>query len=157
MSQAPKGEAHARALARLGAVQALYQMDVAGSDIADVLAQFEADRLGRDGDGNRIGNADLRFFKDLVAGVLREQARIDPDIDAHLAKGWRLNRLDSTLRAILRGGAYELHGRPDVPARVVIDQYVQLAHAFFEGEESKVVNAVLDRIARETRAAELAK
>ena len=152
-----RGErARARSLARLGAVQALYQMDLAGTDLADVCAEFEAHRLGRDVDGNEIGPADAAFFRDLVTGVVREQSKLDPDIDRHLAEGWRLTRIDSTLRAILRAGAYELGHRRDVPVRVVLDEYVELAHAFFDGDEPGVVNGLLDRIARRVRAEELA-
>ena len=87
----------------------------------------------------------------IVEGVVREQLRIDPLVDQHLAEGWRLNRVDSILRAILRAGAYEILLRDDVPARVVISEYIDLAHAFFEGDEPKVVNGILDKIARSAR------
>ena len=150
------GRAKARSLARLGAIQALYQMDLAQTDMGDICAEFEAHRLGRDAEGNEIGTADADFFRDLVTGVVREQRKLDPVIDRHLAEGWRLTRIDSTLRAILRVGAYELSFRRDVPVRVVLDQYVELAHAFFDGEEPGVVNGVLDRIARRVRADEFA-
>lgn len=146
----------ARSLSRLGAVQALYQMDMAGTGITDLCDEFEAHRLGRDIEGNEIGEADASFFRELVIGVVREQRAIDPEINSHLASGWLLTRLDSTLRAILRAGAFELRFRPDVPARVVLDEYVELAHAFFEGDEPGVVNAVLDKIARDSRRSELA-
>lgn len=150
------GRARARYLARLAAIQALYQMDLAETDMGAVCAEFEAHRLGRDAEGREIGPADAGFFRDLVAGVVHEQRRLDPDIDRHLAEGWRLTRIDSTLRAILRAGAYELSFRRDVPARVVLDQYVELAHAFFDGEEPGVVNGVLDKIARRARGDEFA-
>ena len=90
-------------------------------------------------EGPQYCEAELEFFRDIVEGVVREQLRIDPLIDRHLAEGWRLNRVDSILRAILRAGTYEMLMRKDVPARVVITEYVDLAHAFFEGEEPKVV------------------
>lgn len=150
------GGAKARSRARLGAVQALYQMDLAGTGLADIFSDFEAHHLGRDGEGNAVGDADSAFFRDLVSGVVREQRGIDPDINLHLAEGWQLTRIDATLRAILRAAAYELAFRADVPARVVLDEYVELAHAFFDGEEPKVVNGVLDSIARKWRADELA-
>ena len=146
----------ARSLSRLGAVQALYQMDMAGTGITDLCDEFEAHRLGRDIEGNEVGEADAGFFRDLVVGVVREQRAIDPEINSHLASGWLLTRLDSTLRAILRAGAFELRFRPDIPARVVLDEYVELAHAFFESDEPGVVNAVLDKIARDARRSELA-
>jgi len=148
--------AKARSFARLGAIQALYQMDLAETDMSEVCAEFEAHRLGRDAEGKEIGPADAAFFRDLVTGVVREQRRLDPDIDRHLAEGWRLTRIDSTLRAILRAGAFELGYRRDVPVRVVLDEYVELAHAFFAGEEPGVVNGVLDKIARRVRADEFA-
>jgi N utilization substance protein B len=89
--------------------------------------------------------------------VVREQLRIDPLVDRHLAEGWRLNRVDSILRAILRAGAYEMLMRKDVPPRVVITEYVDLAHAFFDGEEPKVVNGILDRLGHEERPQEFAR
>ena len=82
---------------------------------------------------------------------MREQLEIDPLIDQQLAEGWRLTRVDSILRAILRAGVYELMFRDDVPARVVITEYIDIAHAFFAGDEPKVVNGVLDRLGHKIR------
>lgn len=143
-----------RSAARLAAVQALYQMDMAGTDVNDVMVQFARHRLGQEIEGDRYVEADEAFFRDVVSGVVREQRRIDPLLDAQLAQGWRLARIDSILRAILRSAAYEILARSDIPARVVINEYVDVAHAFFEGEEAKVVNGVLDQIARRLRAEE---
>lgn len=140
--------------ARLAAVQALYQMDLAGTDVNDVVAEFAAHRFDPEGDEDGPRSVDPAFFSDILTGVVREQRRIDPLLAGHLAQGWRLARLDSTLRAILRSAAYEILHRPDVPARVVINEYVDVAHAFFEDEEPKVVNGILDRFARAMRAAE---
>ncbi len=84
-----------------------------------------------------------------MLGVVREQLEIDPLVARHLAKGWRLARIDSILRAILRAGAYELHQRPDIPAKVIINEYLDVAHAFFGGDEPRVVNGILDSVARE--------
>ena len=147
----------ARSAARLAAVQALYQMDMTAIDMREVIAEFEAHRLGKEVEGGKYCEAEAAFFRDIVEGVVREQRRIDPLIDQHLAEGWRLNRLDSILRAILRAGAYEMLKRPDVPARVVITEYVDLAHAFFEGEEPKVVNGILDRLGHEHRPQDFAR
>ncbi len=144
----------ARGTARLAAVQALYQMDLAQTDAAAVIAQFTDHRFGHEVDGAFYDRADEPFFKDLVLGVVRAQLAVDPLIAAHLAKGWRLARIDSILRAILRAGAYELRERADVPVKVIINEYVDVAHAFFGGEEPRVVNAVLDAVAREVRAAD---
>jgi transcription antitermination protein NusB len=143
--------ASARSAARLAAVQALYQMDMTAIDLNAVIAEFEAHRLGQEVEGCQYREAELAFFRDILEGVVRQQRVIDPLVDRHLAQGWRLNRVDSILRAILRGGAYEMLMRKDVPSRVVITEYVDLAHAFFEGEEPKVVNGILDKLAREIR------
>jgi transcription antitermination protein NusB len=143
-----------RSSARLGAVQALYQMDIAGTDFSEVLAQFGTGRMGEIFEDGECGEADFDFLKDIVEGVVREQHGIDRAVEDHLAAAWTLGRLDSTLRAVLRAGAYELMFRPDVPARVTITEYVDVAHAFFEAEEPRVVNGVLDALARAHRPAE---
>jgi len=148
--------ANQRGAARLAAVQALYQMDLAGATLPDVLAEFEAHRLGKELDGEQYRNADAAFFRDLVGGVVTNQRQLDPAIDAALASGWPLARIDATLRAILRAGAFELAHRSDVPARVVISEYVDVANAFYEDEVPAMVNAVLDALARKVRAAEFA-
>ncbi len=140
-----------RSLARLGAVQALYQMDIGGADTENVLAEFELHRFGLSESGEELGEPDAPFFRELVLGVVERQSEIDPQVDRHLAAGWRLNRLDSTLRAILRSGSFELGWRRDIPVGVVLNEYIELAHDFFEGEESKVVNGVLDALAKELR------
>ncbi len=142
-----KERAAARSAARLGAVQALYQMDIAHADLADVLAEFGSVRLGEHFEDGECGEADFEFLAALVRGVLEQQREIDPLINERLVEGWKLSRLDSTLRAILRAGAYELKNRQDVPARVSISEYIDVAKAFFDGEEPKVVNGVLDKLA----------
>ena len=147
----------ARSTARLAAVQALYQMDIAATGAKTVIAEFAQHRFGHEVDGQHYDEADLAFFEDLLLGVVREQTAIDPVIARHLAEGWRLSRLDSILRAILRAGAYELMFRPDIPIKVAINEYLEVAHAFFEGgEEPAVVNGVLDKIARTARQREAA-
>lgn len=146
--------ANKRGAARLGAVQALYQMDVGGSMLADVLAEFEAFRLGSELDGEQYREADPAWFRDLVKGVVAEQRRLDPEIHRALVAGWPLKRIDTTLRAILRAGAYELMCMTIVPARVVISEYIDVARAFYEGDEPRMVNGVLDRIAHTHRAEE---
>jgi len=143
--------AQARTAARLAAVQALYQMDMTAIDLTRVIAEFEAHRLGQEVEGCQYCDAEFQFFSDIVEGVVREQRHIDPLVNRHLAEGWRLNRVDSILRAILRAGTYEMLMRKDVPSRVVITEYVDLAHAFFEGEEPKVVNGILDKLGHEAR------
>ena len=149
------GPANQRGAARLAAVQALYQMDLGGATLPDVLAEFQSFRLGKELDGEQYRDADAAFFRDLVTGVVRDQRELDPAIHAVLVADWPLPRIDITLRAILRSGAYELKCRPDVPARVVITEYVDVAKAFFEGDATGMVNGVLDRLAHTLRPAEL--
>lgn len=143
----------ARGAARLCAVQALYQMDVAATPLDEVVEEFIEHRLGQQIEGEDIVDADAAHFEDIVRGVVREQRELDQQVNGALAKGWSLSRLDSTLRAILRCGTYEIRRCKDVPLKVIINEYVDVAHAFFEGDESGVVNAVLDRLGREIRGA----
>ena len=149
--KAPK-PANKRGAARLAAVQALYQMDVAGSDVLKTITEFELHRLGQMVDGETYLPADVGFFREIVAGVVERQLDLDPAIDQALAQGWPLERIDTTMRQTLRAGLYELKHRRDVPAKVAIAEYVDVARAFFaDGEEPNVVNAVLDRLARVAR------
>jgi len=140
-----------RSAARLGAVQALYQMDMAGTDLTEVVREFEQHRLGQEVEGVLYKEADEAFFEALIEGVVRVQRTIDPLLDERLAKGWRLVRIDSILRAILRSAAFELQERHDVPVRVIINEYIDIARAFFEKDEPKVVNGVLDGLAKALR------
>ncbi|TDI56220.1 MAG: transcription antitermination factor NusB [Alphaproteobacteria bacterium] len=146
--------ANQRSAARLAAVQALYQMDVGGTSLPAVVAEFEAHRLDGEVEGEALRPADPGFFAMLVKGVVDQQREIDPVIHKALPAGWPLKRIDVTLRAILRCGVLELRQREDVPARVVITEYVDVARAFFEADEPGLVNAVLDSVARFCRPAE---
>lgn len=141
----------ARSAARLGAVQALYQMDLAGTDVAEVLAQFSTRASGDAFEDGQCGPADLNFLKEVVDGVVREQRSIDPALDKLLDDGWPLARLDATLRAILRAAAYEIMFMEKVPARVAISEYLDVAHAFFDEQEPRLVNGVLNSLARARR------
>ncbi|MBN8981762.1 MAG: transcription antitermination factor NusB [Rhizobiales bacterium] len=151
------GKANRRGAARLAAVQALYQMEIAGAGINDIFAEFESHWLGSEVEGEKYLPAEAAFFKDVVSGVVRDQKKLDPLLDDALNKGWPLKRIDAILRAILRAGAYELEHRKDVPARVVVKEYVDVANAFVDGDETGLVNAVLDQIARQFRASEFAR
>jgi len=146
-----------RSAARLAAVQALYQMDVSGKGVIDALAEFEAFWIGREVEGIAFKPAENEFFRDLLGGVVREQRPIDIKVDAALSAGWPLKRVEAVLRAILRAGAYELMFRKDVPARVAISEYVDIAHGFYADDEPGLVNAVLDAIAREVRPREVSE
>jgi N utilization substance protein B len=144
-------KANKRGAARLAAVQALYQMDLAGTGINDIMAEFESHWLGGEVEGEQYRPAEAAFFRDIVGGVVREQARLDPQIDAVLTRGWPLKRVEAVLRAVMRAGAYELACRSDVPAAVVMSEYVDVASAFVDREETGMVNAVLDQLARQLR------
>ena len=154
---AGKGKAASlsRSRARLAAVQALYQMDMAETDLGAVLEEFSAHPLVDEAEGDGLGKPDVEHMTRVLKGVVARQREIDPLIDNQLATGWRLVRIDSIVRAILRAASFELMELADVPARVVISEYVEVAHAFFEGDESKVVNGVLDQLARKLREGEL--
>ncbi len=140
--------ANQRGAARLAAVQALYQMDVGRQSLEETLAQFNTYRLGREIEGEQYLPADADFFSQIVKGVIKAQLEIDPLVDATLAEGWPMARIDATLRAILRSATFELLRRPDIPHGVVITEYVDVAKAFFEAEVPALVNGVLDGIAR---------
>lgn len=148
----PTAPHQARSVARLAAVQALYQMEVSGVGSEAVVREFVDHRFDGDMEGERLAPADEAYFADIVRGAVAEQVTIDHAIVRRLAKGWRLERLDATLRAILRSGAFELMRRPEAPTEVVIDEYVEIAKSFFEGPEPGFVNAALDGIAQDERA-----
>jgi len=143
-----------RSAARLAATQALYQMEVAGAGLEDVLAEFETFWIGQEVEGVRYRAAELEFFRDIVTGVLRDQAEIDRSLDQALAESWPLKRVEALLRAILRAGLYEINSRPDVPARTVMKEYLDVSGAFLGEEESGMINAVLNKLARMARPAE---
>ena len=150
----PGRKANRRGAARLAAVQALYQMDIAGTGLNEILAEFESHWLGREVEGAQYLPAEAAFFRDVVEGVVREQRKLDPLIDQALSAGWPLKRIDAIIRAVLRAGSYELQHRKDVPARVVVTEYVDVANAFVDSDETGLVNAVLDQLARQLRAGE---
>ncbi len=145
-----------RGAARLAAVQALYQMDIAGTGLNEIMAEFEAHWLGGEVEGVQYRPAEAAYFRDIVGGVVREQTSLDPQIDAALSRGWPLKRVETILRAVLRAGVYELACRADVPARVVNAEYVDIASAFVDKDETGMVNAVLDQLAHQLRSAEFA-
>lgn len=155
MSDSPP-KANRRGAARLAAVQALYQMDIAGKGLNDILAEFESHWLGQEVEGEQYLPAEATFFRDVVRGFTAEQRRLDPLIDQALAAGWPLKRIEAIVRAVLRAGCYELDQRQDIPARVVVSEYVGVANAFVDREETGMVNAVLDALARKFRAGEFA-
>ena len=126
-------------------MQALYQMDIAGTGSKKFSPSSRAIGSAREVEGNQYLPAEAAFFRELVNGVVREQRSLDPLIDTVLAETWPLKRIETILRAVLRAGAFELGHRSDVPARVVVAEYVDVADAFVDREETGMVNAVLDR------------
>lgn len=148
-------EIDARRAARLAAVQALYQMEVAGASTADVIADLADGKLPRPTEASHADiDADPDLFRTVVEKAVERQATLDRAIARHLSKGWRLERIDAVARAILRAAAAELEQRPDIPTAVVIDEYVEIANSFFEGPEPGFINAALDACARDLRSAQ---
>ncbi|MEE1877645.1 transcription antitermination factor NusB [Altererythrobacter litoralis] len=141
----------ARSAARLAAVQALYQQQMEGTALARLLNEFHQHRLGMEIDDDQYAEAEVDFFDDLVAGVDARREEIDGLLAGKLAEGWTLARLDKTMLQILRSGAYELVARADVPTATAIDEYVDVAKAFFDDREAKFVNGILDALAKEVR------
>jgi N utilization substance protein B len=145
-----------RSVARMSAVQALYEMDIAQKGVHEVLAEFRSFWIGREIDDDlEMKEAESGFFGQIVEGVIKDQFLIDRTIDQALSKGWPLVRIELVLRAILRAGVFELLLRKDIPPRVTISEYVDVTRAFYNEDEPGMVNAVLDHIARESRLDEL--
>jgi N utilization substance protein B len=146
-----------RRAARFGAIQALFQTELSGSPVETVIAEFQAHRLADLleplDDGGPAPAVDREWFTSLTAGAWHRTPELDPLIEATLAPGWTLARAGYLLRACLRAGAYELAARPDVPVKVVINEYVELAYAFLSADEAGFINAVLDRLAGQLRPA----
>lgn len=141
----------ARSAARLGAVQALYQREMGDASVAKLLHEFHVHRLGQEIEGADYADADTALFDDLVTGVAARQDELDVLISAALATGWTLDRLDKPMRALLRAATYELVARPDIAAATVINEYVDVSHAFHAAKEAKFVNGLLDTVARRVR------
>ncbi|MFA7596804.1 MAG: transcription antitermination factor NusB [Novosphingobium sp.] len=148
---ARQSRAQARSAARLAAVQALYQHEMEATPIARLLDEFHQHRLGEEIDEAQMAEAEVDFFDDVVKGATARQTEIDNLLEARLAEGWSLKRLDRTMLQILRAGTYELLARADVPTASAISEYVDVAHAFFDAREAKFVNGVLDAVAKAVR------
>lgn len=152
MSHRTATRSKARAAARLAATQALYQHEMEGTAVAQLLHEFHQHRLGATIEDAEYAEAEVDFFDDVVKGATARRDEIDGVIKAKLAKGWSLERLDRAMRAILRAGTYELLARADVPAAVVVTEYVDVAHAFFDKREAGFVNGLLDAVSKDVRA-----
>ncbi|MDY7099447.1 MAG: transcription antitermination factor NusB [Pseudomonadota bacterium] len=154
MNQNPRSQA--RSTARLAAVQALYQIQMEGTAVNRLLDEFHQHRIGREIDDEDHGDAtyaeaEIEFFDDIVRGVDARREEIDEALSARLSDGWTLTRLDKTMLQVLRAGAYELIARADVPTATAINEYVDVAKAFFDDREAKFVNGILDALAKEVR------
>jgi N utilization substance protein B len=140
-----------RAGARLAAVQALYQMEQTEQSARSVIADFMEDRLGLNDEGEPVEEADPDIFRAIVDGTVERQEAIDSAIMKRLASGWKIERLDATSRAILRAAVYELIAEISLPSQIILDEYVSIAHAFFEGAEPRFINGLLDAVSRDIR------
>ena len=140
-----------RSAARLAAVQALYQKDMEKVGLARLLDEFHAHRLGAEIEDAQYADAEVDFFDDVVAGVNARRAEIDALIEGKLGEMWKMGRLDKTMLQILRCGTYELIARADIPTGAVIDEYMDVAHAFFDKKDAKFVNGLLDAVAKDVR------
>lgn len=144
MAKKPKGQA--RSTARLAAVQALYQMELTGASWSQVRTEFEDHRFGMEVDGEVLAEADAKHFRKLLQGVVDNQSEIDKAVNDTLKEGWPLRRIDPILRALFRASGFELL-KLDTPRKVIFNEYVEVAKAFFDGDEPKLANAVLEAIA----------
>lgn len=149
-----RSENKSRGASRLAAVQALYQMELAGQGIDAALNEFIEHRLGREIEGEQYMEADKKYFASLVRGVVEKQDEVDRMIARSVAKDWPFDRIDTTMRAILRAAAFELTWQTTVNERIIVNEYMHIATAFFdEGEESTFLAGVLNRLARDQRPA----
>ena len=155
MSEPPKAPSRRQA-ARLAAVQALYQWQEGQDEPAAIIEQFLNVRIGEAGEGGMRRDADKPLFRDVVEGTASHKDELEKTVSGALAENWTWARIDRLVRAILLAGTYELVHRRDVPPKVAINEYVEIAHAFYDHSEPTFVNSVLDRVARQERAAELA-
>ena len=144
-----------RRAARLAAVQALYQWEQSGASADTIIKEFAEHRIGKTVDGMELPSADVRLFSNLVRGAIVNVEDLDAMIAGVLTEDWSVERLESILRAILRGGAYELAHRTDIPPKVAISEYLAVADAFVGDKETALTNGVLDRLAHLLRPAEM--
>lgn len=149
------GDISRRRAARLAAIQALYELSVNGGDVEDMIIEHLRNRPGAVFANDEFVEIDTDLFADVVRGTCRWRASVDEQLSALLTGSWSLERLDRILRDLLACAAYELIYRKDVPVRVVLNEYLDLAHAFFGEQEPGMVNGVLDKLARQVRSDEL--
>lgn len=151
MANQNKAKGGARSSARLAAVQALYQIEASSMAAKIVVKEFADHRINEIIDDEPLEKADIKFFTDIVIGVNDRLDEINALIEDNLSEGWTLDRIESVARASLRAGVYELLARPDVPTKVIINEYIDATKAFFDDSTPRFVNGVLDKIAKEKR------
>ena len=151
MTDSKNEKSLSRSAARLAAVQAVYQQAMEKTPLARLLHEFHEHRLGSEIEDARYAEAEVDFFDDIVAGVDKKREEIDAMIESKLAGSWKLSRLDKTMHQVLRCGTYELMARDDVPVGTVINEYLDVAHAFFDKKDTGFVNGLLDAIAKDVR------
>ena len=150
----PNVQGRPRTGSRVAAIQALFQSEQTGETTETVIDQFVRHRIGPDAGGyedGRVPLADVPLFAQVARGVARQSDSLDEIVAGHLAKDWTVARLDPVLRALLRAAAFELSSGTEPPARVVINEYMDIAHGFFGGDEPRFANGVLDAMARSLR------
>ncbi len=148
----PKEKGRSRSASRLAAVQALYQLASTDEAVpALVVSEFRAWRLGKEVDDVAYAPADEALFSDIVMGAWERRFVVDAHIEAALTGTRTIDRLERLVLAVLRAGTYEMIARPDVPTPVVINEYMDVAHAFFTGKEPAFVNGILDNVSRQVR------
>jgi N utilization substance protein B len=140
----------------MAAVQAIFQWQEGEHAPAEIIDQFLKVRRSEGGEGGMRRDADQPLFKDVVLGTVAHKVELEQMLTGALAQDWTWERVDRLVRAILLAGAYELIHRKDVPPKVAISEYVEIANAFYDQGEQNFVNSVLDRVARQSRSPELA-
>jgi N utilization substance protein B len=153
------GRPRTRTASRVAAVQALFQSEQAQESPETVIDQFVRHRLGETPtehgyEEGRIPDAEVPLFAEIVRSAVRQQDTVDAMIMGALPADWPLARIDPVLRAVLRAGVAELAATGGAPAKVVINEYLDVARGFFTGAEPGLANAVLDRLARVLRPGE---
>lgn len=145
--------ANSRGAARLAAIQALYQMDVVGTGLVEVISEYEVFRFGKEIDGDLYISPDCAWFRKLLSGVVAQQKMLDPLIHDSLNENWPLSRLDPILRSCLRAGCFELKNELSIDAPVIISEYIDIVKAFYGkgSEEAKLTNSILDKLSKRIR------
>lgn len=151
-----RSQGRSRSASRMAAVQALYQMELSNQDSEAALREFIEHRLGKEIEGEQYPEADEKYFVGLVRGVVERQQEIDRELARAMPKEWPFNRIDPTMRAIMRSATFELISEPTVGARVIVHEYMTIAAAFFAGDEIAFLGGVLSRLARAHRPQETA-